>query len=134
MKSEPIQVSGLVRAVVFGLLIFGVTASAMAQHETVLYTFTGEPDGQSPYGPVVSDRSGNLYGTTSFGGAFNVGMVYKLTRPTTAHGAWTETVLYSLGATAGDGTHPQGGLVFDSKGNLYGTASGGGTLGGGNVF
>ena len=93
---------------------------------TVLYSFTGQGDGGTPYATPVFDRAGNLYGTTNFGGTYGAGVVYKLT-PTTS-GSWTETVLYSF--TGGnDGGYPAGGnLVIDKAGNLYGSNAGGGNL------
>ena len=93
---------------------------------TVLHSFAGGPDGASPSG-LILDTTGNLYGTTGTGGAFGSGKVFKLDTST-----GKETVLYSF--TGGpDGLNPAG-LVLDTAGNLYGTASGGGTYGSGTVF
>lgn len=87
--------------------------------ETVLYAFTGEADGGEPVSPVMLDSQGNLYGTAQNGGAYNYGVVFKLTP---AGKAWTETVLHSF--TGGsDGINPTAGLIMDSKGNLYGTSN-----------
>jgi len=96
-----------------------------------LYAFKDQPDGALPYGGVVLDKSGNLYGTTYYAGANDVGTVYKLTR---GANSWTETVLYSFkGGT--DGSSPISTLVADSAGNLYGTTSdGGGGCGCGVIF
>ena len=74
------------------------------------------------------DRAGNLYGTTQFGGANGGGTVFELS-PT-----GTETVLYSFGSQSGDGLNSRAGLVFDKKGNLYGTTINGGAYGQGTVF
>jgi uncharacterized repeat protein (TIGR03803 family) len=88
-----------------------------------LYAFKDQPDGALPYGGLISDRAGNLYGTTYYAGAHDVGTVYKLTH---ANGSWTETVLYSFkGGT--DGSSPISTLISDAAGNLYGTTSDGGT-------
>jgi uncharacterized repeat protein (TIGR03803 family) len=97
-------------------------------HETVLYSFTGGRDGGMPgLAGVVQDSAGNLYGTTFTGGAFDSGVVYKVDQ--SGH----ETVLYTF--TGGvDGGSPQGGVILDSAGNLYGTAAGGGAFGSGVVF
>ncbi len=74
------------------------------------------------------DGQGNLYGTTSGGGAFGVGTVFELTA------TGEETVLYSFGAHSEDGAWPHCGLIMDKKGNLYGTTEGGGAPKQGTVF
>jgi uncharacterized repeat protein (TIGR03803 family) len=89
--------------------------------ETVLYTFTNGNDGGSPNG-VIFDSAGNLYGSTQTGGLYGqqgAGTIFELTP---IGGAWSETTLYSF-KLVGDGNQP-GVLVFDSKGNLYGTNKG----------
>jgi uncharacterized repeat protein (TIGR03803 family) len=98
-----------------------------AGKERILYNFTGGTDGGYPYGGVVMDEKGNLYGTTYMGGAFGQGTVFKLTL------AGKETVLYSFtGGT--DGGNPTTRLLRDKKGNLYGTTYYGGTANSGVVF
>jgi uncharacterized repeat protein (TIGR03803 family) len=98
-------------------LVFAASPMAQAQKTfKLLHTFTG---GESPSGTLLRDSAGNLYGTTARGGTSNVGTVYKI------DAANNETVLYSFTGGA-DGASPQGGVIKDSKGNLYGTASGGG--------
>jgi uncharacterized repeat protein (TIGR03803 family) len=94
-------------------------------HETVLYSFcvqTNCVDGATPYGGVILDSSGNLFGTTSGGGAFGFGVVFKL------DSSGNETVLYSFkGLAEGDGASPAyGNLVRDAAGNLYGATLNGG--------
>jgi len=87
--------------------------------ESVLYSFTGESDGNQPQGGLIMDTKNNLYGTTSIGGTDDRGAVFKLTPK------GKETVLYSF--TGGsDGANPFAHLIMDTKGNLYGTAVGGG--------
>jgi uncharacterized repeat protein (TIGR03803 family) len=101
--------------------------------ETVLHNFVANGiDGYSPGGGLTLDAAGNLYGTTIFGGAHVYGTIYELSP--TQSGPWTETILYNF--TGGnDGGLPQyGSLVFDAKGNLYGTTQNAGTLGGGVAF
>jgi uncharacterized repeat protein (TIGR03803 family) len=94
---------------------------AQGQTFTVLYSFKGGTDGEGPNGSVVRDAAGNLYGTTSYGGAFSNGTVFKL--DTTG----LETVLYSF--TGGsDGSIPLAGPILDAAGNLYGTTEAGGDL------
>ena len=95
--------------------------------ETVLYSFSGGADGKFPVGGVVRDCEGNLFGTTDRGGAYGFGTVYKLDTE------GNETVLYSF--TGGsDGAKPQASLLLDAEGNLYGTATAGGSAGNGTVF
>lgn len=84
--------------------------------ETVLHSFTGSPDGDSPRAGLVLDAAGNLYGTTLAGGASNLGTVFKLDT------AGTETVLHSFAGP--EGSAPTAGLVLDAAGNLYGTTAG----------
>ena len=111
-----------------------VTEAATNSFKT-LFTFNG-PDGYSPTDTLVTDAQGNLYGTTSQGGALNLGVVFELTP--TAQGQWKDTILYSF-AGGSDGVAPWSGVIFDSKGNIYGTTVGGGrysncTKGCGTVF
>jgi uncharacterized repeat protein (TIGR03803 family) len=106
-------------------VVFKVAPSG---EETVLYSFAGQPDGAHPAAGLVFDKKGNLCGTTIEGGTYNGGTVFKVT-------PWgKERVLYSFGAALADGTHPQAGLVFDTKSNLYGTTVNGGTSNLGTVF
>jgi len=99
-------------------------APAGTYTETVLRNFPpGLPQGASPSGPLIRDDAGNLYGTTVSGGLYGAGTVFRI-----AAGG-KETVLYSFTGGA-DGSEPQGGVVRDAAGNLYGTAfSGGSTTG-----
>lgn len=92
----------------------------VSKTETVLYSFAGYPvDGAYPYAGLYRDSSGNLYGTTVYGGTSDNGSVFEVNT------AGTESLLYSFtGGT--DGGLPHGGLVSDTKGNLYGTTYGGG--------
>ena len=96
--------------------------------ETVLFNFPGGTGGAAPgYGALVLDQAGDLYGTTSSGGSANAGVVYQLD-PT-----GSETVLYNF--TGGvDGADPQGGVIRNAAGNLYGTAFSGGERRIGLVF
>ena len=107
--------------------------------ETVLHVFKGNAsgDGNTPVGSVIIDSSGNLYGTTGYGGTgscvllgekVGCGTVYELSPPARKGGAWTETILYSF-PTAEQGYFPNGNLVFDKAGNLYGATMFGGGYG-----
>ena len=189
--------SGARKATLFALavlvVVLAVVPTAPAQTFTLLYLFSGKPDGDQPIAGVTMDAAGNLYGTTFYGGANNVGVVYKLAhkgsgwaltplysfqqgqgaggyapvagvtigRDGNLYGAtirggpndagtvyklsppaaicksflcpWTETPLYQFTGGA-DGAYPEGTPIFDSAGNLYGTAASGGTGNNGVVF
>jgi uncharacterized repeat protein (TIGR03803 family) len=90
-------------------------------NETVLYSFTGPPDGEEPMAGLAMDNDSNLYGVTYGGGASNDGAVFKID---TSSGQ--ETIVYSFGAYP-DGSFPSGGVVIDADGNIYGTTQEGGT-------
>lgn len=94
--------------------------------ETVLLAFDGV-HGNGPAGTLLADAQGNLYGTTIYGGLYNLGTVFKLA----TNG--TETVLYNF-AGGNDGKYPYSSLVMDGKGNLYGTTEFGGANNDGTVF
>lgn len=104
------------------MITLGLSSFATGQDsEAVLYNFPGGAAGEAPQG-LIFDASGNLYGTTQSGGANGFGTIFKVSP--VAGGGWTETVLYSFVGGAG-GQEPQGCLIFDAAGNLYGTAWGG---------
>jgi uncharacterized repeat protein (TIGR03803 family) len=95
--------------------------------ETVLYRFTGQPDGSNPESRLVMDSNGNFYGTTYFGGSgtacqYGCGTVFELSK------TGEETVLYSFTGVL-DGANPIAGVVIDAKGRLYGTTYYGGNSG-----
>ena len=111
-------------------VIFMVTP---AGRESVLYRFTGSPDGASPYGGLIVDASANLYGTTYNGGTGactnGCGVIFELTK------AGTESVLYSFQGYPSDGAFPYAGLVRNSTtGDFYGTTVYGGSSENGTVF
>jgi len=94
-----------------------------------LDAFLGMPHAGFPYGGVIADGKGNLYGTTYYGGTNGDGSVFKLTK---SAGKYSESVLYSF--TGGsDGSWPTTTLMFDPKGNLDGTTSAGGDSNGDGV-
>ncbi len=144
--------------------------------ETILHKFTGRGDGNLVYAGVIRDAAGNLYGTSYYGGAYNLGAVFKVDStgkesvlhsfsgadgetpadPLLESGAYlygvargggsysigtlfkvdksgNVTVLHSFGAQT-DGRQPQGALIHDAAGNLYGTTFSGGAFGCGTVF
>jgi uncharacterized repeat protein (TIGR03803 family) len=117
------------------LISLGVVPPAFSLNpsETLLHSFSTMPNGAQPMASLISDSSGNLYGTAAMGGAY--GVVFKLTP--SANGTWTQTVLYDFtGPNYGgaDGATPMGSLVFDAAGNLYGTTEYGGTYRCGTAF
>jgi uncharacterized repeat protein (TIGR03803 family) len=115
----------LVGVPAFASLYFGVLLG-QCQTLAVLHSFAGGTDGQYPYASLVRDSAGNFYGTTGSGGRYKNGSVFKLSPKS---GRWTTSLIYSFKG-APDGSGPAGSLVFDTKGNLYGTTVGGGTSAG----
>ena len=110
--------SGL--GVAFSLSTNGLTYNA-------LHSFTGlTTDGSTPYGNLVEINS-ILYGTTRYGGNYNSGTIFSLTK------TGTETMVYSFGAPS-DGANPYAGLILGSDGYYYGTTSAGGTGSNGTVY
>jgi uncharacterized repeat protein (TIGR03803 family) len=92
---------------------------------TTLYAFQGMPDAGFPYGGLIADAAGRLYGTTYFGGSNGLGAVFEVGPGPTALAGWKDSVLSSFqGGT--DASLPTSTLVFDAAGNLYGTSSTGG--------
>jgi uncharacterized repeat protein (TIGR03803 family) len=122
----------------FSGTVFELTPSHGGWTENVLYNFTGvEGDGAGPYSGLVFDQTGNLYGTTAYGGNIDAcigglgcGTVFELTL---SGSGWTENILYTFQG-GNDGGWPAGGLIFDQAANLYGdtTSFGGGECGWGN--
>jgi uncharacterized repeat protein (TIGR03803 family) len=121
--------------------LYGTTVQGGAKHhgtvfkisaagtESLLHSFGATAsDGWTPLTSLIMDSAGNLYGTTTSGGANDHGTVFKI------GAAGTESVLYSFGATASDGQQPYAGLLADSAGNLYGTTYIGGANNRGTVF
>jgi uncharacterized repeat protein (TIGR03803 family) len=108
---------------------FELTPSGGNWTKSVLHRFDIS-DGQYPLAGMIFDQSGNLDGTTYYGGAHGDGAVYQLA----SNGSgWTESVLYSF-QNGSDGGSVAAGLVSDNAGNLYGATTVGGSGGGGTVF
>jgi uncharacterized repeat protein (TIGR03803 family) len=93
--------------------------------ENVIHAFSGPPnDGDLPYsGPTYDPATGSFYGTTQYGGANDLGTIYRLSPD--GNGGWTETVLHSFAGNPTDGALPYAGVTLDGQGNLYGTTSSG---------
>jgi uncharacterized repeat protein (TIGR03803 family) len=102
------------------LLVLTFGSKARAKEFEVLHVFDcSSNDGSGPYGRLLRDQEGNLFGTTVQGGAYGFGTIFKLDKN------GTETILYSFQGEP-DGAYPQAGLVEDSEGNFYGTTTAGG--------
>jgi len=100
--------------------------------EKLLHSFGNGTDGYFPYGGLILDSAGNLYGTATQGGMFSKGAIFELIRQ--SNGQWKEKILYNFGSHPDDGQSPYTRLVFDSVGNLYGTTTAGGLDANGTVF
>jgi uncharacterized repeat protein (TIGR03803 family) len=112
-----------------GGTIFKLTPSGGNWSFDFLYGLTGGID-LGPYDKLVMDGAGNLYGTTFADGQYGYGSVFKLTH---SGNGWTYTTLHDF-TNGSDGSNPMCALVVDSSGNLYGTASGGGSNNNGVIF
>jgi uncharacterized repeat protein (TIGR03803 family) len=104
--------------------------------ETILHSFSGgtsvnTDDGAEPEAGLLFDSAGNLYGTTAAGGNYGQGTAFELSPA--SGGGWTEKIIWSFG-NGTDGANPEGSLVSDSAGNLYGTTERGGVQNSGTVY
>ncbi len=125
--------------------VFELSRSGGTWTETVLYRFTGGTDGQEPQGGVIVDKSGNLFGTTSFGGDLSCntgsgcGTVFEVSPPASEGGAWTESILHSFSGVPDGATSISGLTLSAVHAGVYGTTTSGGecasnTFGCGTVF
>ena len=113
--------------------VTSIPCDAFAAGERVLYSFQGGTDGSLLDAAMITDKAGNLYGTTNSGGTGSCsndgiagcGTIFELSPPAQKGGSWTETVLYSFQGGK-DGAYPNDPLVADRNGNLFGTTSLGG--------
>src|ERR1700693_5597738 len=108
----------LASALVMGLATVAIP-QAQAQTFKVVHNFTNGSDGGGPLNGLTMDGSGNLYGTTNTGGTSNYGVVFKISK------SGAETVLHSFTGET-DGVNPQGLLLWDKSGYIYGTSTAGG--------
>ncbi len=104
--------------------VYMLTPSGGSYTLSVLYNFQGGSDGAGPLGNLTMDAAGNLYGTATYGGQYGFGTVFKLVR---SAGGYTFHLLYTF-TNGSDGAMPQGNVVLDSAGNLYGASGDGGGI------
>jgi uncharacterized repeat protein (TIGR03803 family) len=129
MRGKKISI-GLFAVILAAWLMAGTCMAT--EPENVLHSFNPSgANGSQPFGGLIADSAGNLYGTTAGGGEYAFGTAFELSPR--EGGGWTETVLHSFG-NGTDGTYPVDSLIFDAAGNLYGTTSAGGSAGRGTVF
>lgn len=101
-------------------------ADGVVAQETVLHVFGGtQNDGKYPIDGLIRDASGNLYGVTGEGGTYGHGAAYELSPKES--GGYTEKILHSFNLNGTDGAYPNGGMILDSAGDLFGTTTNGGT-------
>jgi uncharacterized repeat protein (TIGR03803 family) len=99
--------------------------------EAQLHAFGSGNDGVKPYGGLIVDPAGNLYGTTYYGGTNGDGTIWELSR---SGGNWMESILHNFAGQPNDGSNPWSSLLLDSGGDLFGTTFNGGSDNAGTVF
>jgi uncharacterized repeat protein (TIGR03803 family) len=119
-----------------GGVAYELTPASGGWDESVIYEFGSRPyDSTSSTAPMTFNKTGRLYDTSYSGGKHHLGTVFRLAQNS---GVWRERILYSFckdgGELCTDGAGPQGGVVFDSTGSLYGATNGGGPYGAGTIF
>lgn len=110
-----------------GGAVYGTIFEISGKAYSVVYRFLGGSDGANPDGGLMEDASGNYWGTTQSGGAHDMGTLYKL-----AGGG--HSVVHDFAGAPDDGSMPSGTVIEDGKGNLWGTTTAGGSLGGGTIY
>lgn len=126
-------ISRWTRLAILGALIIWIAGEATAQTVKTLHSFARNgKDGYTANNNLVFDSAGNLYGVTFNGGVYGFGTVFELSPK--SGGGWTEKILHSFADNGIDGFAPNGPLILDSAGNLYGTTSAGGPKNAGVVF
>ncbi len=110
--------------------VFQITSAGVY---SIIHRFVEDTtDGILPVAGLIADGNGNLYGTAQNGGgsiycgSYGCGAIFELTPPAVQGGTWTETTLYSFSNFDGDGETPQGALLLDKRGVLFGTTADGG--------
>lgn len=108
-------------------LMAGVVSQACAQTYTILYSFTGKLDGNGPYAPLLRNSAGDLFGTTTQGGQWGAGVLFKVS-------SGKETVLANFSNSPAIGATPTGQIARDSAGNFFGTSNLGGSSQSGAIY
>ncbi len=108
-----------------------VAAPSYASTPTTLASFYGGGTGSNPNGSLIADANGDLFGTTSVGGANNGGTVFEIAKTTTGYASAPPS---SPASTAAARYDPRGSLIADANGDLFGTTEYGGATGYGRVF
>src|ERR1700730_16351174 len=130
----------LLPAFVLVISIAAGGAAVAGSNEVVIHRFGG-PGGARPFSGLVADGSGNLFGTTYYGGQFTglcvdgCGTVFELSK--SPSGGWSESVIHAFTTDSDfdtDGVHPWGGVVVDGAGDVFGTTQYGGSTHQGIVF
>ena len=122
---------GLPVIILLSLAVAVVAPSqSLAANVTPLVSFNGTT-GVVPEAGLIADAKGNLFGTTTAGGANNGGTAFEIAKTATGY-ATTPTVLVNFDSTSG--VVPEAGLIADDNGNLFGTTTAGGANNGGTVF
>ncbi|HEY1868257.1 MAG TPA: choice-of-anchor tandem repeat GloVer-containing protein [Candidatus Cybelea sp.] len=111
--------------------VFKLTPNTHGYTESIIYSFKGPPDGSEPVARLCLDSSGTFYGTTSLGGKNNAGTVFSLVP---SGSGYAEHVLWSFGSGSADGAYPDGNVIVDSNGVIYGTTLGNSGSGSGTLF
>jgi uncharacterized repeat protein (TIGR03803 family) len=132
MKTEEVmrKVGSLEMACIVFVFCIAIAIASPAQTFTTVLSFGGIDGAYPSYMSLIQSTDGNMYGTTTTGGTYDQGTVFKVTA------AGTLTTLYSFCAKTNctDGAQPQAGLVQAANGDLYGTTFTGGTKNQGTVF
>jgi uncharacterized repeat protein (TIGR03803 family) len=111
------------------------TAPSYASAPTTLVNFSNnDPNGDEPEGALISDADGDLFGTTSAGGAYGEGTVFELAKTSTGYASAPTTLISFNSLNGSEGAIPMGSLMIDANGDLFGTTTGGGAYGDGTVF
>jgi uncharacterized repeat protein (TIGR03803 family) len=138
MRNKRLSLSFTVALVIAASSLVATSTLAFAQRVKVLHNFGSSiADGTDPYGGLVFDAAGNLYGTTTYGGGLGCGeigcgIVFQLAPQT--DGSWRETIIHNFNSHPSDGQQPYASMIFDSVGNLYGTTRSGGPHNCGTAF